>query len=211
MEDNKQHLEALQDIRQMMKQSNRFLSLSGFSGIFAGVYALMGAYCGHLIISKYISEHSSHPDQHEHYVQTIIKCSVVGALVLAASIITAFFFTKRKAQKKGYSMFDHTAIRLMINMLIPLVAGGMFCFALLYHGNGMVGLVSSVMLIFYGLALVNASKYTLHDIRYLGCMEIALGIAASFYIGHGLLFWTIGFGLLHIVYGAIMWFKYERN
>ena len=65
-------------------------------------------------------------------------------------------------------------------------------------------------LIFYGLALVNASKYTLTDIRYLGYCEIVLGLVNMFYIGKGLYFWAAGFGVLHIIYGAIMWCKYER-
>lgn len=212
MENTREHLEALQDIRQMMKQSNRFLSLSGLSGVFAGVYALLGAYWGHVIISNYTVEYYDRGRYiYQDYRLMLFKCIGVAALVLAASLVTALYFSKRKAQKHGYRLFDHTAIRLMTNMLIPLTAGGMFCIALLFHGHNMIGLVSSVMLIFYGLALVNGSKYTLHDIRYLGFFEILLGIASSFYMGAGLLFWTIGFGVLHIIYGTIMWFKYERK
>lgn len=212
MENSQQQLEALHDIRQMMKQSNRFLSLSGFSGIFAGVYALVGAYAGHTVINKFVRNviqdggYSS-----ESYKEMILTCILICFFVLALSIITALYFSSRKAKKKGYKLFDHTAWRLLINMLVPLAAGGLFCMALLYHGKEMVGLISPAMLMFYGVALVNGSKYTLHDIRYLGYLEIILGLMASFYMGAGLLFWSIGFGLLHIVYGTIMWFKYERN
>ena len=65
-------------------------------------------------------------------------------------------------------------------------------------------------LIFYGISLVNASKYTLTDIRYLGVMEIILGLINTQFIDYGLYFWATGFGLLHIIYGAMMWWKYER-
>lgn len=211
MKNSQQQLEALQDIRQMMKQSNRFLSLSGFSGIFAGVYALIGAYFGHKVISEYVSKYRMQEASHSAYLEMLRNCILICALVLFFSLLTAFYFSGRKAKKNGYKLFDHTAWRLMLNMLIPLGAGGLFCIALLVNGSEMLGLISPAMLIFYGLALVNGSKYTLHDIRYLGCMEILLGITASFYMGYGLLFWSIGFGFLHIVYGAIMWFKYERG
>jgi hypothetical protein len=211
MENTREQLEALKDIRQMMKQSNRFLSLSGFSGIFAGIYALCGAWYAHGIIETRfpggpVSEYSN-----SGYWQIMKQFVVISLIVLALSLVTALIFSKRKADKRGYTLFDHTALRLMINMLIPLATGGLFCIALLVNGYHMIGLISPVMLIFYGLALVNGSKYTLHDIRYLGCMEIVLGIIASFYMEYGLLLWAIGFGVLHILYGAYMWFKYERN
>jgi len=211
MENNQQHLEALQDIRQMMKQSNKFLSLSGLSGIFAGIYALGGAYLGQVIISDFIDDINLNGFSIEEYRKTVFRCVFVCAAVLVMSLVTALLFSGRKARKHGYKLFDHTTWRLMINMLIPLFTGGMFCIAMLYHDNNFVQLVGPAMLMFYGLALVNGSKYTLNDIRYLGCMEIVLGIIACFYLGYGLLFWAIGFGVLHIIYGAYMWFKYDRK
>ena len=71
--------------------------------------------------------------------------------------------------------------------------------------------VSSACLIFYGIALVNASKYTLRDVKWLGVLQIVLGLINTQFIGYGLYFWTAGFGILHIVYGIIMWWKYERS
>ncbi|MDP3144680.1 MAG: hypothetical protein Q8N66_04700 [Bacteroidota bacterium] len=211
MENQQQHLDALKDIRQLMKQSNRFLSLSGLSGIFAGIYALIGAYAGHVVIMNFISDCRLNDYSEEKYNVMIVMCAVICALVLGMSLITAFIFSGRKAKKTGQKLFDHTTWQLLINMFIPLAAGGVFCIAMLFHGDGFVVLVGPAMLIFYGLALVNGSKYTLHDIRYLGCMQIVLGILASFYLGYSLLFWAIGFGVLHIVYGTIMWFKYDRK
>ena len=132
-----------------------------------------------------------------------------AALVLIFAISFGIFFTTRKAKKKGQKIWDKLSQRLLINLLIPLVAGGIFCLALLKHG--MFSLVAPATLIFYGLALVNASKYTLTDIHYLGLIEIVLGLIALFYIGYGLEFWAIGFGVLHIVYGLMMYFKYETE
>ncbi|HMC96443.1 MAG TPA: hypothetical protein VKG92_02220, partial [Flavobacteriales bacterium] len=104
---------------------------------------------------------------------------------------------------------DAAAQRLLVNMFIPLGGGGMFCLALLYYG--LPGLVPPATLVFYGLALLNASKYTLDEVRWLGISELILGLIASFWVGAGLLFWALGFGVLHIFYGALMYLRYERK
>lgn len=217
MEDNQQHLEALKDIRQMMQRSNKFLSLSGLSGVFAGAYALIGAFIGMQLINNFSSQSYKYYDVNvdistrSAYSSFLFQGTVVCALVLLASLVTAYILSFRKAKKNHQSFFDRTALRLMVNMLIPLTAGGLFCIAMLIHGGSMILLVCPAMLIFYGLALVNSSKYTLDEIRYLGCLEILLGIIAVFYLGYGIIFWSIGFGVLHIVYGTWMWFKYDRK
>jgi len=94
-------------------------------------------------------------------------------------------------------------------LIIPLAAGGLFAAGLLYHNEWKF--VAPACLVFYGLALVNASKYTLSDIRYVGIMEILLGLINMYVVDYGLYFWAAGFGVLHIVYGLIMWWKYEKR
>ncbi len=209
--ENSEHLEAIQDIRKMMKKSTRFLSLSGLSGVFAGIYALAGAVVAHLYFQhlfyqfEYSRGSSLIPDTNTIY----LNFSLIAGSVLVLSIVTAYYFSNRKAKRIGQTLFDHTGLRVLINLCIPLIAGGIFCVALLYQGA--IVYVAPAMLLFYGLALINASKYTYDDIRYFGLCEIVLGLINAFNLGDGLIYWTIGFGLLHIVYGASMWFKYERK
>ena len=69
--------------------------------------------------------------------------------------------------------------------------------------------VAPLTLLFYGLSCVHASKYTIGGVRYLGITIILIGLIATYFTGYGLLFWAIGFGLCHIIYGALMYFKYE--
>jgi uncharacterized membrane protein HdeD (DUF308 family) len=214
--ENAEHLEAIQDIRQMMKKSTRFLSLSGLSGVFAGIYALVGAYIAYSYLQNNLGNYLSQVRE-EGCIATIEQLEsqfywpfyLIAFCVLALSIITAYFFSNRKAKKDGHNLFDHTAIRVLINLAIPLVAGGVFCMALLYQGA--IVYIAPAMLLFYGLALINASKYTYDDIRYFGICEVVLGLINAFNLGNGLLYWAFGFGVLHIVYGATMWYKYERK
>ncbi|QNR25065.1 hypothetical protein [Croceimicrobium hydrocarbonivorans] len=199
--DQKEHIEALKDIRQMMQRSVRFLSLSGLSGIFAGIYALAAAYLAYLKLESGAGRTDARG------TLIYLMALALGCLILA--IGTAFFFTRKNARKKGLKLWDDSARLAFINLSIPLATGGLFAIALIRAGA--IGFVAPATLVFYGLALINASRHTFPMIRQLGILEILLGLIAAFVWGHGLLFWAIGFGLLHIVYGLFMYFKFERS
>jgi hypothetical protein len=202
-------LQEISDIKRIMERSSRFISLSGLSGIAAGLCALTGAYFANNIIGDYYFDYTNESDHRDEYFrELIIKLLVLAAIVLATALIFAFIFTWRRAKQNRLSVWDLTARKLMWNVLIPLVSGGLFILAMLQYSEWRF--VAPACLIFYGLALVNGSKYTLTDIRYLGFMEIILGLVNTQYTGYGLYFWAAGFGVLHIVYGVIMWWKYER-
>jgi len=216
MDQQNEHLKNLQEIRSIMERSSRFISLSGLSGIFAGITALIGAFVVYLyrqefFIGRYnnggifISQDLLSGNDLNNF---IIFLLIDGSVTLILAILFGIVFTMRNAKKKGLPIWDGTTKRLLINLFIPLIAGGVFALILLFHH--LVFLVAPVTLIFYGLALINASKFTLNEIFYLGLCEIALGLIAAVFVGYGLIFWAIGFGILHIIYGTSMYFKYER-
>jgi len=217
MDKRHEQLEHLSEIRSLMERSSRFISLSGLSGVAAGIFALLGAAGVYLYfgISPFSFEmpHLYYGDvvaaKEKWGMDYLTFFFVDAAAVLICAIAAGIFFTTRKAKKKGQKIWDKLTQKLLINLLIPLVAGGIFCLALIKYG--LFDLVAPTTLIFYGLALVNGGKYTLSDIHYLGLCEIGLGIIALFNIGYGLEFWAIGFGVLHIIYGTVMYFKYERE
>ena len=212
MYEQKQHLESLSEIRSLMERSSRFISLSGLSGIIAGIIALFGAAAAYWYFDYniYYPKYYSNIFDNAGNIKTEFLAFLFTDAFIVLSLALAFgiFFTTRQAKKKGQQIWDNIAKRLLLNLLIPLATGGVFCLILLYHGE--VYLVAPATLIFYGLALLNASKYTLNDIRYLGITEIVLGLISSVFAGYGLLFWAIGFGILHIIYGTVMYYKYEK-
>ncbi|CAN5500367.1 hypothetical protein BH23BAC1_BH23BAC1_25030 [soil metagenome] len=206
MNQHQEQLETLHEIRNIMDRSSRFISLSGLSGISAGLTALAGA----AVVKWYLSEHSIGTRQIQDNTlnqDTILFLLTVAFVVLVVALWLASFFTIRRAQRNNHRIWDSKSQRLLVNLAIPLAAGGIFCAVLLYHN--ILYLVAPAMLVFYGLALINGSKYTLSDIRYLGIFQLVLGLLSSFFLSYGLLSWTIGFGVLHIVYGTLMYFKYE--
>ncbi|HEY0030502.1 MAG TPA: hypothetical protein VGC65_07080 [Bacteroidia bacterium] len=207
MTEQKEHLQAISDIRSMMERSSRCISLSGLSGVFAGVFALIGAYLAHMKLESFCQSYRT--IEGESLDDLTIYLIKIAAAVLFSSLLVGSLLTMRNSKRKGLKIWDSSAKRLLINLAIPLATGGLFCLVLLYHG--IVVLVAPATLIFYGLALINASKYTFNDIRYLGFCEIILGLGAAVYVGYGLYFWALGFGILHIIYGAMMYYKYERK
>jgi hypothetical protein len=208
MSNQEEQLSALNDIRKMMDRSSRFISLSGLSGVFAGITALGGAFLAHRELGNYSNSRYGYGVSSDLALEfTLIK---IGLSVLVIALIGGLLLTLRQSRKKSLPLWDKTAKNLLINLAIPLISGGLFIIALLFVHPGTGGLIAPSCLLFYGLALVNASKYTYSDIRFLGICEIILGLIAMFNIGYGLYFWAIGFGILHILYGLIMYFKYER-
>ena len=218
MTEKEEQLGHLSEIRNLMEKSSRFLSLSGLTGIFAGVYALLGAYLVYsdfniissdtdsVSYSEFIKTANSGTDSVILKIQSLF---IIGAIVLVLSLVTGYIFTSRKAKKQNLNVWDSTTKRMVVSLSIPLIAGGIFCLILIKHE--VVGLIAPATLIFYGLALLNASKYTFNDIKYLGVLEIILGLVSAYYIGRGLLFWAVGFGILHIIYGTVMYYRYDQN
>lgn len=204
-----EQLDTLNDIRNIMNRSSKFISLSGLSGIFAGITALVGAYFAYEALKDYLAGNIGYGYDAQSDIE--IELLKIGILVLIVALLGGIFFTYRQSRKKNLPLWDSTSRNLIVNLAIPLVTGGLFVIALLLNHSNAVGLVAPSTLIFYGLALINASKFTYSDIKFLGVCEIILGIIAMFNIGYGLYFWAAGFGVLHILYGSIMYFKYEKR
>jgi predicted lysophospholipase L1 biosynthesis ABC-type transport system permease subunit len=195
----------LESIRPLMDRSVKFISLSGLSGILAGIYALVGAGLAYSSLQyKSVVDYRTNSVQNPAIFQKLIA---IAAVVLIASLATGFLLTIRKSKRQGIKINLANTKRLAINLAIPLVAGGIFILVLLSKGH--YGVVAPASLIFYGLALINASPNLYEEVRYLGYCEIAVGLIAAYFSGLGLLFWAIGFGGLHVVYGAAMYRKYD--
>ena len=215
-ETRNEQLENLAEIRSLMERSTRFLSLSGLSGVSIGIIALIGTVFAWIYLDYEIDwTHSRTELEGELFgnpqaipMKFVWQLGGAAIATLLAALGAAAFFTTRKARKLGMPVWSKAANLMVINLAIPLVAGGIFCFILFYWH--LFGLIAPATLIFYGLALINASKYTLGEIRLLGIAEIALGLVACVWLRQSLLFWGIGFGVLHVLYGLLMYYRYER-
>jgi len=204
--DKKDYLKDISEIKDIMNRSTRFMSLSGISGILAGVYALVGEFIAYKLLQDY---------GRSMYGSNVLPLSIlelilvsIAIVVAFLSILTAYLFTKRKAKKNNEKIWTTASKQLMSSFLVPMFVGGIFTLLLIYRGY--YGLIAPITLIFYGLALINASKHTLSLVKYLGLLEVVLGLFAMLFFGNGLMFWILGFGVLHILYGTLIYFKFDK-
>ncbi len=196
------YLKDISEIKSLMHKSTRFFSLSGLAGILAGVYAIIGALIAYFMIDysdrKYVILHG------ELFYYIVLDLFLIALL----SSITAIVLSYRKAQKNNESLWDATSKRLLLNFLVPLITGGIYIIIKIFSNH--YGHTGALMLIFYGLALINASKYTLGNVQYLGYAEVVLGLLCSIFPGYVFFFWIAGFGVMHIIYGSMIYFKHDR-
>ncbi len=198
----KEYLKDITEIKDLMNKSSRFFSLSGLSGIMAGIYALIGAAVAYYLVT-------TNPEGYLIIGSEIFTYILIDLAVIAiVSILTAIILSTRKAKRNNEALWNSASKRLLEAFLIPLVTGGIYI--IIKIATNHYGLTGSLMLIFYGLALVNASRYTIGNVKYLGYIEIILGLICALYPGYGFWFWVSGFGIMHIIYGSLIYFKHDR-
>jgi len=188
MENSKQHLEALSGIKDLMEKSTKFISLSGLSGVIAGITALVGAFLADLRIEHYLNNTNTKTRLEMYLSENLmekldLEIFVIAISVLIISITFGILLTMRESKKNGQHIWGKNSKLLLLNLIVPLIAGGIFCLILMYHG--LFYLLAPATLLFYGLALFNCGKYTLGEIKYLGVLEIILGLLSAVFIGKG--------------------------
>jgi hypothetical protein len=208
MKEEQDYIRDIAEIRSMMERSSKFLSLSGWAGIMAGIYALTGAWIAYKVFSFNPGETVYNHTNPGSLSPGLLNVISVALIILILTIGTAIFLSNRNAKKRGEKLWNNTTRRLLVNMAVPLIAGGLLI--LVFISKGLVGFIAPFTLLFYGLALYNAGKFTYEELKMLGLIETGLGLVSSYYIEYGLLFWALGFGVVHIIYGIYIHYKYER-
>jgi hypothetical protein len=207
MKEEQDYIRNLADIRSMMERSSKFLSLSGWAGIMAGIYALAGAWIAWKIFDFHPGGIVS-SDQPETFFPDLLNLVFLAFIILILSVSTAVFLSSKKAEKKGENVWNPIAKRLLVNLAVPLITGGIVILILIF--KGLSDFISTFSLLFYGLALYNASKFTYEEVKTLGLIQMVLGLISLRFTDYGLLFWALGFGVVHIIYGIYMHYRYER-
>ena len=204
MKEEQDYIRDIAEIRSMMERSSKFASLSGLSGILAGIYALAGAF----IVYHYYSFNPDSVDYTNYSAGSLINVIAIALIILILALGSAVFLSYKKGNQKGEKIWNTTSRRLIANMAVPLSAGGILI--LIFLVKGLVGLIIPSTLLFYGLAIYNASKFTFGEMKFMGLLQIGLGLISAYFIEFSLFIWAFGFGVVHIAYGTYMHFKYER-
>ena len=202
-ENREKYIQDLADIKDMMHRSSKFTALSGLSGILAGVAGLVGGYFTYALLEVNQIKLQLNPTPIDEDIS--IQLLIIAASTLLTAKVFIFFFTSRRMRSNQESIMQKQTQRLMIHLFIPMLAGGLIIVKLLF--NDLLGLSIAATLVFYGLGLINASKFTLDEMRSLGILQVLLGVLAVYFPAWSLIIWMVGFGLLHIAFGIYMHFN----
>lgn len=201
MKDKQDYVRDIAEIRSMMERSSKFLSLSGWAGIMVGIYAIVGAYIAYQFLNF-------NPNQIVYTSSELTNLIILAVLIVILAVGTAIYFSYKKANQKGERGWNATSRRLLASMTVPLLTGGILILILI--SKDLLGLIIPLTLLFYGLALYNAGKFTYDEVKVMGIVQLVLGLISSWFIEYSLLLWAFGFGVVHIAYGIYMYFRYER-
>jgi hypothetical protein len=191
----------LEKIRELMERSST-VGLSGLGGVLAGILALAGACFTYYWIRDF--------EAHAYAVEVLQrKLLLLAAAVFAGALFCVLFFSYRRSKKIPIPFWNITTRRLLISIAVPFMAGSFIFLWALNHQ--LYFLLPAVSLIIYGIAIFCGSHYSTKESRYLAVAEMILGCITIWFPAYGLLFLALGFGVLHIIYGVVMWYSYERK
>jgi len=206
-------LSTLEDIKKIMNRSTVFLTLSGWSGILAGTICLIASgiayqwiYGGEPVDKAALLSAQSLVEIYQ--VPIVRNLSLLALCTFLLVLVAVFVNTRSKVVREKQALWDPAALKMAASLFIPIITGAIFILGLAEHHALQLAVPAS--LVFYGLGLVSTSRFTFTDIRYVGFIDLALGILAMFLPQYNLLAWAIGFGLLHIIYGFLMFNKASR-
>lgn len=211
--EEKEVRQTLNDIREMMSKSSRFQSVSGWSIIIVGLYAAVASAMAAAVIGVgdwLPGFENLHRYANLNTPSRIRTAALIAIGLLALSLLTVFVFAIVKSKRHHLRFaLDKRMMQMLLDFFVPLAAGGLLSMALVMQGH--YGLTSSIMLLFYGLALINCSHYTYPVLRYLGYAELLIGVVDCFTMSHALLFWFLGFSVMHILFGIVYVLMFERD
>ncbi len=205
---NENPIESLNEIKSMMQRSSKFTSISGWSGVWVGFVGIIAASIAYFLILKDALHlnYRGNLDRITTY-DLDIKLVGLGLISLLIACIGGFYFMTKKSAKDGVKFINPVTKRILSKFLFVLLIGGIV--SLIFVNNFSFAYVAPATLLFYGLSLYTVERDTIVEIKYLAICEIILGLLAFYFIYNGLMFWFLGFGVLHIIFGVWMLKKYD--
>jgi hypothetical protein len=188
----------LRFIRQTMARSTTFTGVSGIGLMVEGVIALIGGYVAALRLS---------PDW---WIHTWIVVAVAGFCVGLGAMAV-------KVRLRGIHFWSGAGTRFVFHVA-PAIVAGMFITEMLYR-NGAQHLMPGTWLMLYGVGVVSGGAFSPRVIPLGGGVLMALGAVCFFLPAQGDwpvvapmlasdLILVLGFGVVHIVFGAIIARRY---
>ena len=108
MDSHQQSLSDIQDIKRIMERSSRFISLSGLSGVAAGLLGLAASAIAYSWIYSYYTEYNGRGSwELNSFSHLEWKLFLLAVITMSLALLSGFYFTWRKAKKKRYCYLEY--------------------------------------------------------------------------------------------------------
>lgn len=178
----------LRFIRQTMESATSFTAVSGWGGVAMGLTALVAA--------PFAARSA-----------TTRGWQLVWMLDAAAAFSIGAWAMARKARRAGLAVWRGAGRNFMLSLSPPLAAGVLLTWAL--DGGVSPGVLAGMWLLLYGTGVVTGGAFSVRAVPVMGLCFMALGTAALVAPAAwatGMM--TLGFGGLHLVFGALIARRY---
>ena len=175
----------LRFIRETMERAGSFTAVPGWGGIAMGISAIIAA----VLAGK---------EQDPALWLRVWIIELIVAMLLASATMTL------KARRARTSLFMGPARRFAMAFAPPVMVGGVLTWALAWREQ--FELLPAVWLLLYGAGIIAGGMYSVRVVPIMGGLFFMLGLLALFLPGNLLL--ALGFGVLHIVFGSIIAWRY---
>ncbi|MEM7417422.1 MAG: hypothetical protein AAF389_18165 [Gemmatimonadota bacterium] len=181
-------MDNLRYIRQAMERSGSFTHVSGIGGVGMGSLAIGAAA---------LAWNAS----------TTAEWLAIWLVAAGASLAVSVLAMARKSAADGVTLLTGPGRKFAWSVTPPLAAGGVLTIALVRAGA--FDLLPGMWLLLYGAAIVTGGSHSVRSIPFMGAAFMAAGVGALLTpASWGDVWMAVGFGVLHIVFGALIWRKH---
>lgn len=181
-------IDNLKFIRETMERAGRFTAVPGYGGVLMGVTAVAAAF----IASSQV------------YLRDSLLTWLIEAFLAFSIGLLAMW---QKSKIAGTSLVSAPARKFALSFAPPLVAGVVIILGLWRFEHYYI--MGPVCMVAYGAAVACGGSFSVRVVPIMGWCFIAMG-ALTFALptGYGNLLMGASFGLLHIIFGAIIGRRY---
>jgi hypothetical protein len=188
----------LKVIRELMERPVCYSTMSGASGVLAGVAALGG------VMADWVTS--------DHHSTWLAFC--IWGCVFMIALVSDIALTRIREKKQGMPFWTSVKRRMLLTILPPFVAGVGLTAAIVVPwqdtlGGQHINLIPALWMAFYGLALWQAGEFSIPEIRVMGAGFILASLPTAMFLQD----WpycalAITFGGFHLAYGVVVWLRH---
>ncbi len=198
-------------IRQLMERPIRYSTMSGLSGILAGLAALVGVAIDRHVYNHYLPREAM-------WINIFVWAGVFIAAFTCSAVLTHI-----RERKQNMPFWSPVKRRILMTILTPFICGIGLTVAIMYRwyikdGPNQWGLIPAICMTFYAVALWQVGSFSIGELRVMAVAFILAALVSACFFQADIPglekgtapSWALGitFGGFHIIYGLVVWIRH---